>query len=89
MFETFLHVFAGCSRLGQTAALQCIKLWELQLCSGQGGRRWEWRGLAWLPGGDGNFSNISSLDSATRRVNNLSSNRLYWNILIEFSVVPL
>ena len=30
MFETFLQVFAGCSRLGQTAALQCIRLWELQ-----------------------------------------------------------
>ena len=44
MFETFLHVFAGCSRLGQTAALQCIKLWELQPWAGAGG---DGSGEAW------------------------------------------
>ena len=67
MFDTFLQVFAGCSRLGQTAALQCIRLWELQRPGGDGS------GEAWLPGGDGNFSNSSGLDSASRRVNNLSN----------------
>ena len=67
MFDTFLQVFAGCSGLGQTAALQCIRLWELQRPGGDGS------GEAWQPGGDGNFSNSSGLDSASRRVNNLSN----------------
>ena len=75
MFETFLQVFAGCSRLGQTAALQCIRLWELQRPGGDGS------GEAWQPGGDGNFSNSSGLDSASRRVNNLSNTEYIYFVI--------
>ena len=70
MFDIFLQVFAGCSRLGQTAALQCIRLWELQRPGGEGS------GEAWQSGGDGNFSNSSGLDSASRRVNNPSNKNM-------------
>ena len=81
MFDTFLQVFAGCSRLGQTAALQCIRLWELQRPGGDGS------GEAWQSGGDGNFSNSSGLDSASRRVNNPSNMEYYFGTYSVFSIV--